>query len=403
VARLPRAVRVLQSGLVLNAFGNGMANPFVVLYLYNVRGIALPVAGLVAAANAVAAMLAALIGGAIADRRGAVPTMLAGLGCSALAFTLYPLVHAAWSAFAVAILAGAGGGVWLTLQSSVLAAITPAPLRTAAFARQRVIANVGLGLGGFVGGLIANATRPASFTVLFGLNAISFAAYGIVASRIRTAPPPTRAAMTAGYRLVLADPALVRVAGLNLIAVVGAVSLLNSVVPVYARNQVHVSEAVIGLLFLLNSVTVIVAQVPIARIVQGRRRMRAWSVMGGLFAACWWQVGAARWLPAPLAVTALVSGILALSLAECVYDSVQGPLIADLAPEGRLARYMAVMGFAWQLGFVIGPALGTSLLAAAPRVTWPVFAVICTSGALLARVAERHLPASARRAPLPVG
>ena len=38
---LPRSVYLLQSGLVLNALGNGAAAPFLVIYLHDVRGIPL--------------------------------------------------------------------------------------------------------------------------------------------------------------------------------------------------------------------------------------------------------------------------------------------------------------------------------------------------------------------------
>jgi predicted MFS family arabinose efflux permease len=70
------------------------------------------------------------------------------------AYGLYPLVCQPWHAIVFAALAGAGIGTWLTMQSSLLAALTPASLRHMAFAWQRVAANVGLGLGGFAGGLI---------------------------------------------------------------------------------------------------------------------------------------------------------------------------------------------------------------------------------------------------------
>src|SRR5262245_50307515 len=233
---LPRAVYVLQAGLVINAFGNGAANPFVLLYLYNVRGVPLPVAGLVSATSATCAMLAALIAGTIADRRGALPTMTAGLICSAAGFALYPLVREPWHAFGLALLTGTGGGVWLTLQSTVLARITPAELRHVAFARQRVAANVGLGLGGLAGGLIVTTSNPATFTVLFVLNAVTFAAYAVVLNRLRL-PAATKAAEpTGGYRTVLKDAVFMRLVVLNLVVVVAAVSLLNSVFPVYAKN-----------------------------------------------------------------------------------------------------------------------------------------------------------------------
>jgi hypothetical protein len=68
---LPRDVYILQAGLLVNAFGNGAANPFILIYLHNVRGIALPVAGLVSATGAAVAIISALAAGGFADRRGA--------------------------------------------------------------------------------------------------------------------------------------------------------------------------------------------------------------------------------------------------------------------------------------------------------------------------------------------
>jgi MFS family permease len=199
----PRGVYVLQAGLVINAFGNGAANPFVLLYLHNVRGIHLAVAGLVAATSATCALAGSLLSGSSADRRGAVPTMVGGLVCSAAGFALYPLVREPWQAFGAAALTGTGVGVWLTMQSNVLAQVTPPDVRHAAFAQQRVAANIGLGLGGFVGGLIVTVGQPATFTVLFLLNATTFLVYTAFLIELRL-PRPTRAVEAARAGEVIA-------------------------------------------------------------------------------------------------------------------------------------------------------------------------------------------------------
>src|SRR5205085_4921491 len=124
-----------------------------------------------------AALLAALAAGAASDRIGPRPTMLLGLALSTSSYLLYPLVRSAGEAFAVAALAGAGIGTWLTMQSTLLASITPPQLRHRAFAQQRVAANLGLGLGGLTGGLLVTVGDPTSFTRLFLLNAATFVAY----------------------------------------------------------------------------------------------------------------------------------------------------------------------------------------------------------------------------------
>lgn len=373
VTRLPSAVYVLQAGLVLNAFGNGVANPFVLLYLHDVRGIPLPVAGLASAANAGCALVASLLGGSVADRLGAKASVLGGLALATCAFLLYPFVAAGWQAIALGAALGTAAGGWLTGQSALLAAIVPPELRHVAFAQQRVAANLGLGLGGLTGGLIASTTDARTFTTLFVVNAATFAAYGLVVTRVHT--PQTVVEQQHGYRAVWRDRTLRRVLALDVAVVAAAVAPVNGLLPVYARNDVGVSESQIGALFLVNSLLIIGAQLPVARAVEGAQRRRSLALMAALFATCWLLVLGGTF---PL----LLAGVVVLSFGECLYDSVRSPLVADLAPEGLAGRYLAAAGFSWQLGFVAGPALGAVLLGIDGGLLWAVAASVCAAAAL---------------------
>ena len=91
------------------------------------------------------------------------------------------------------------------------------------------------------------------------------------------------------------------------------------------------------------------------------------------------------------ASAALLFGVafVVFALGECLYDTVQGPLVADLAPAAITGRYMATSGFSWQLGFIVGPASGAFLLGAAPGLFWLVPASLCVAGAGSALVLER--------------
>lgn len=399
VAReLPRSVYVLQAGLVLNAFGNGAANPFMLIYLHSVRGIPLAVAGLASATSATCALAASLWSGSLADRVGARATLLAGLGLSTTGFALYPLVHEGWHAILVATLTGSGVGTWLTGQSALLAALVPPAQRAVAFAQQRVAANVGLGLGAFAGGLIVAGGEPRGFELLFLLNAATFVLYGLAISRI-DANPHGRPRPEGGYREVLRDRVFLRFALLNFAVVGGAIALLNGLFPVYARDEAGVNERTIGLLFLLNSVTIIVAQIPVARRQAGRRRLQAFARMGVLFAAAWLLVLTAGGLGGTRAVAVLVLAVLVISWAECLYDAIQGPLTADFARDRLTGRYMAVNGFSWQLGFIAGPAVGAVVLAAEPSALWLLAASVCAVVAVASLALERRLPAALVRSP----
>ena len=96
---------MLQAGGLANMFGNGVVVPFLVIYLHNVRGISLGLAGTIAATNALAALVSGPIAGSLADRIGARTTLVGALVVMAGAFSLFPLIHSAWHAFLLNALA----------------------------------------------------------------------------------------------------------------------------------------------------------------------------------------------------------------------------------------------------------------------------------------------------------
>src|SRR5436189_5078999 len=100
IPRLPRDVYVLQAGGLLNAFGNGVVLPFLIIYLHNVRGISLALAGLAAATQAATALASGLAAGTLSDRIGPKRVLVASLVVMTVAFALLPLIRQPWPGFA---------------------------------------------------------------------------------------------------------------------------------------------------------------------------------------------------------------------------------------------------------------------------------------------------------------
>ena len=295
----------------------------------------------------------------------------------------------------------ASGGFWPS-QSSLLTGLTPALRRHAAFAQQRVTMNLGVGLGALVGGLIATTDRPSSFTLLFLIDAATFLAFVAILSRVR---PPERGAgdgadVSGGYRQVLRHGAFVRFALLNVIFIAAGIAPLVELFPAFAKNQGHVGESAIGLIFFLNTVVIVLAQLPIAKLLEGTRRMRVLAGMSALWAASWLLVLAGGAIfAAGAAATVFVVALTVFAIGECLHGVVQGPLVADLAPAHLTGRYMAISSLTWQIGFVVGPAGGGFLLGAAPFALWPLAAAICVVAGAYALALERGLPARLVRTP----
>jgi MFS family permease len=398
---LPRPVWLLQVGGLANWLGQGIAYPFLVIYLHNVRGFSLDTAGLVLASSAAIGLVAFPVAGAIVDRVGGRMTLGGALAVQALGYSLFPLVHEPWQAFGCAAIVGAGVGGFWPGQSTLLAGLMPEERRHAAYSVQRIAMNLGFGLGGLTGGLIATTENPTTFTVLFLVNAATCLVF---ASVLIGVPEPeldhaAGEAEQAGYGAVLRDRTLLWILVLNALFVSAGYAQLE-LLPAFAKNETEISEAGIGLIFFINTLSVVLAQLPVMRLLEGRRRMLAYLGLGLVWAVGWLGVLAAGvWFTAAAAVAVIATATIAIGLGECVHGVVHAPLVIDLAPPRQRGRYIALSGTSWSVGFIVGPAVGGFILDAAPLALWPTAAAVALAAGLLALRLETRIPRSVRRTP----
>jgi MFS family permease len=395
--RLPRAVQLLQAGGLMNAFGNGLVLPFLLIYLHNERGIGLGVAGLVLATNAGVSLVAGPIAGALVDRLGGKLMLTAALGFLTIGFLTYAFVESPWQGFLASAVTGIGNGAFWPAQSTLLAGLTTRAQRSATFGMQRVVMNLGIGLGGVAGGFIA----AESFRALFVLDALTFVAYAGVLTVFVHEPPRAEphAARAGSYRTVFRHKIFMALMVVNSIYIGAGISQLE-ILPAFAKNEAGVSERGIGWLFFINTVVVVVLQLPTTRLAEGRRRVPLLALVGVVSAAAWLLVPVSGlWLSGSTAFLLLAVAVSVFALGECLHGAVQPALVVDLSDPRLLGRYMAISALSWQVGFTIGPAAGGTLLAASPTGLWLVTASVCLVSALATLALERGLPEGLRRAP----
>ncbi len=404
-SRLPRPVLTLQLGGLCNAFGNGIVLPFTLIYLHNVRGMSLSVAGLVLATNATVAMVSTPVGGRLVDRFAGRSILATALVLFSVGFAAYPFVHEPWQAFAAATVTGLGSGLFWPAQSTLLVELTPPDLRHITFGMQRVMMNLGIGLGALVGGLIATTDHPTSFTVLFAVDAVTFLLYlGVLYAFV---PSPKRAPRSADevpgrYADVVRNGAFMRVIGLNTLLIFAGMSGFE-LLPAYAKNEAGVSETAIGIVFFVNTVVIVLTQLPISRRSEGRRRTTLLALIGVIWAASWLLVPVAGiWLAGVAAAILLGAAMSLFAVGECLHGAVQGPLVADLAEPRLYGRYMALSALSWNVGFAAGPAIGGPLLDAWPTGVWIGAAAVCLFSSYLSLLLDHRLPAEVRRTPVAV-
>ena len=320
---------------------------------------------------------------------------------SAAGFGGFALVHSPGPAFVAAALAGLGNGSFWPSHAGMVAALTERETRHNAYAMQRVLNNLGIGVGGVVGGLIATTSHPSSYQALFVIDAITFGGYLVALWFVPSPPRVPRAdgRTSGGYGLVLRHKTFVAYIVLNACLVALGFSFLGDIFPAFAKNTAHVSERGIGLCFLANTLMIVVAQLPVAKWLEGRRRMAAYAVEGTVWASAWLIVFAGGWWFSGSAAAAVFAlALTVFGFGECFHGTVQNAFIADLAP-GLLGRYLALNGFGFQLGGAAGRAMGGFALAFAPHALWIGAAAIalgagasalCSSVSCQSRCAERR-------------
>ncbi len=197
-----------------------------------------------------------------------------------------------------------------------------------------------------------------------------------------------------GYRVVLKDRAFLHLVAVNLAMIAVGWSVFSWLLPAYAGGALHFGAPMVGLLLSANALTVVLVQVPVARLAEGRRRTTMIGLGAALFALACLIVVTTGTFPA-LILAAVVVGV-----GECLHTSVLIPLVADLAPVPLRGRYMAAMGLSWWVGLAIGPIAGAPLLSRWPVLPFALGAVLAVLAGLGSSTLDRRLPPMARLTPL---
>lgn len=409
VPELPRDAWVVLGGHAVSAVGSGLTLPFLLVYLHTVRGIDLDVAGLALATIAVASLAGNPIGGVLADRLGPRTTVVLGLLVSAAGAVAVTLVRSPLSAFGATALVGLGAAVTWPAEDSLVATVVRPDQRSSAFAMRFATVNAGFGVGGLLAAAIVDVGSPGTFVTLYLLDAASFLLYVPVLLRlvgdVRPDPGEEPAAgpggerAPGGYRAVLRDRTFVAVWALTALVVTIGYGQYHSGFPGYATRPGGISPKALGLAFAANTLTVVVAQLVVLRLMAGRRRTRGVMLVCALWAATWAVTLLAGTMGGgPAAVATFALAMVLFAIGETLLPPTVPAMVNDLAPDRLRGRYNGMYTLAWTTGFMVGPLLaGLALDAGVAPALFIGLIAACGAAALGALRLERRLPAAINR------
>jgi MFS family permease len=388
----------------VSSLGGGLVLPFLIIYLSRVRDIRIEVAGLAMGSVAVAGMIAGPITGSLVDRFGARRSLMGALSIAATGALLLAWVRVPWQAFVACAVFGAGeAAFWPSIQS-LFASLVTEQQRSSVFAVHYATINAGFGVGGIVGGLIANVDSPFSFELLYILDAFTFVPFLVLIARSRDIGGKLVASdvdsSKVGYLTVFKDKVFVRVWLLMVILATIGYAQIESGFPAFAVGGGGVTTRSVGIAFACNTFMVVAAQFFTLRWMEGKRRTRAMMVLCGMWAICWALVYAFAGISLVVTTIGFSAALGFFAIGETLLSPTIGVIVTDIAPEHLRGRYNAVYAFSWSLGTTIGPPIAAFLIGSGlGRELFLGLVAACGLAALYSRGLERILPARANLNP----
>jgi len=361
VGGLPASVWIVFATTFVNRAGT-MVVPFMVLYVTRHLGVRPALAGMALTVYGLGGLVSGPIAGRLCDRLGAFAVLQGGLVLSGLILLVFPLANHFGTFLAVTF-------VWSLVAEAVrpatLAALTSVvrpEQRKVAVAVNRLGINLGMSVGPAVGGFLATV----SFPLLFVVDGASALAAGLVLTALLAWRPLARlptgrlggdplALENGPGTSVLRDPRAV--AFLTGIFFMGVVFYQHEgAMPLFLVRDLHYRESFYGLLFVVNTVLIVVAEVPLNLAMAGWSHRRT-MVLGAVLYALGF---------GSMAVLHSVSGLLLSAVVwtfgEMIAIPASSAYAADIAPPGRTGQYAGAYASMFSLAILVGPWAGTIAL-----------------------------------------
>ncbi|MFJ3585788.1 MFS transporter [Streptomyces sp. NPDC090127] len=385
---------------IIDKTGTGLWAGCAVLYFTYVSGLGLGQVGLLMTVSGGVGIAGSPLAGRLADRYPLVTIivgaqLMRGAALLLLLTTDNLLLLTLYSALGA--LPDRAGSVLIKLYAARLAGRD----RVRYQAIQRTTVNIGWSIGGLgAAAALATGSTRAYGLLLIG-NVLTYVVIAALTLRCAEPPAPSRVAATSTTSPAPAttgEPAPSRPTSpwrdrtfLGYTATDAALflddTILQVAVPLWI---VHATSAPVGLaplLLVLNTVLVVIFQVPLARFGATTKAARRLLVpLAGLFLTGTLALAASAAGGTALAVTALVVAVVALTFAEIIHATASWELSVALAPAHAQGAYLGVHGIAQSAQRFAGPLLVTGVMAAG-ALAWPVLGL----GLVAAGAAQHRL------------
>ena len=404
----PRQYWLMIIGIIFSTAGGSMIWPFLLIYASGKLKLPLSTVATLISINAGTGLLASFIAGTLADKIGRKVVMNFSLTENGIAYFLLMRAETYPQFVGLMIMIGLSNPLYQVGADAMLADMIPSEKRTDAFAINRIANNAAFAMGPAIGGFLATRSYSLAFYAAFaGFLTYSLLLFIFARETLNTQNAPevplplgsrhsawrrddnssnnTFAPLkpfyalfvrrqlslgrpitlqTEGYGRVFQDRNYVAFVALTSVGLI-APTMLWILMPVYAKTNYGIPEALYGWIPTTNALMCVFVQYFVTSITRKHRTLPVLSIGMLIYA-----VGAGS--------VALMSrfwgfwlSMVILTFGELTLVPTASKYVADLAPANLRGRYMSVYWLGWGLARTISPILGGFLNDnIAPRAIW---------------------------------
>ena len=367
--------RKIVMGICLNAIGGGMTLSLLLVYLHDMRGFTNTFGGLLLAYASLVSIFTSSPMGALVDRIGPKKVMIGGLIVNSAASLSLSQVHTHLQAIlALTFINVAGQAIWPS-QSVILTRLTPEKDRSKIFGFNFMLLNLGLGMGGLISSLIIQKGDLLSFQIMYFVDASTFLIYLLIVLTLRGEHvnrymPMEHEKKEGSYRDLFAIKPLMLLGIAGIILFTFGYGTIQAGVPVFATQFLGLDPKWLGIIFGVNTISIVIFQPIVMRILDKYSKYTALISIGIIWAISWLFVGIAPYLPMIASGIAICVSQLVFAFGEMVQAPTIPTLANQLAPEHIRGRANAWMSLQWSVSGVLGPAITGVMLGANLGTAW---------------------------------
>ncbi len=360
--RFPASVWHLTAIGFINSMGFSLSLPYVALYLNQTRGIPMTVVGLIILLTGLLSAAVQLVSGALCDRLGRRPLLLASMVAGTLVFGSMALLIEANAPVWAIITAYTGLRCAIMMANPAIQSMVvdqcPREHLVEANGLLRIGGNLGWAVGPALGGLLLTSLH---YSWLFGIASI-LRGTALVLALAFIKESFTGCQEHIKLRSIFQAGQDARFLQFTLLCLLLFVSMgqMSTTLSIYTIERAQFTNAMYGSLLTLNGLMVVTLQYPVTRMLGNLSKKTSMILGSVLYAAGYFAFSLVGPYPAALAAMAVVT------LGEITIAPTTLAVVGEMSPPTWRGRYMGFYGLSETLGISTGPLIGGILLDAFP-------------------------------------